>query len=99
MSATGTLKSTRPSPDWTPKAVTTVAHDTQPDAWRDFRGVQWRHSIDVRSFVQENYTPYDGDASFLTGPTERTTAVYGRLAAMLREERRRANYDVNATTP
>ncbi len=43
------------------------------DEWKDFTGGEWRHCINVRSFIQNNYTPYEGDASFLAGPTEKNT--------------------------
>ncbi|GAB3887537.1 hypothetical protein GCM10029964_053680 [Kibdelosporangium lantanae] len=55
--------------------------------------------VDVRAFIQDNYTPYTGDASFLTGPTARTTALWEKVAAMMVEERRRGIYDVDTTTP
>ena len=40
-----------------------------PVAWRGFRGDGWREQINVRQFIQDNYTPYSGDAAFLAGPT------------------------------
>ena len=43
--------------------------------WRKFSGALWKHQIDVRDFIQRNYTPYDGDSSFLAPPTERTEKV------------------------
>ena len=43
------------------------------DAWRGFKRHRWSDSIDVRDFIQNNYTPYTGDESFLCGPTKRTT--------------------------
>ena len=48
----------------------------------------WQDAIDVRDFIQRNYTPYAGDAAFLVGPTERTMRVWSTLAAMFPEERR-----------
>jgi len=53
----------------------------------------------VRDFIQRNYTPYTGDASFLAGPTARTTAMWDRLAAMFPDERAKGVYDIDATTP
>src|SRR5690554_1340881 len=87
--------------------MTTVSHDdvagTQDHAdvpaWQGFTDGPWRDAIDVRDFVQRNYTPYEGDASFLAGPTERTTAVWGKLSEMFPEEREKGVYDVDATTP
>ena len=40
------------------------------NAWRGFRGDHWRDDVNVRDFVQQNYTPYDGDESFLAEPTD-----------------------------
>jgi formate C-acetyltransferase len=61
---------------------------------------RWQQQIDVRDFVQRNYRPYAGDASFLAGPTERTRAVWDRLAGLMEEERDRGGLlDVDATTP
>ena len=81
--------------------ATTTIHDAQQstDAWRGFAPGPWQDTIDVRDFIQRNYTPYDGDASFLAGPTERTRQVWGTLTAMFPEERARGVYDVDATTP
>ncbi|WP_151769913.1 formate C-acetyltransferase [Streptomyces abyssomicinicus] len=69
------------------------------DAWRGFEGTRWRDRVDVRGFIQANYTPYTGDASFLAGPTGRTRAVMERLNGLLAEERRRGVLDVDAATP
>ncbi len=69
------------------------------DPWRGFHGQGWRHMIDCRQFLQDNYTPYEGDASFLVGPTARTTAMWARLTAMFPRERERGVYDVDPHTP
>ena len=69
------------------------------DAWRGFAGRAWRDTIDPRAFLQDNYTPYEGDATFLSGPTERTTALWARLTAMFPQERERGVYDVDPHTP
>ncbi|MEU3979482.1 formate C-acetyltransferase [Streptomyces sp. NPDC026672] len=68
-------------------------------AWDGFRGDRWRESIDVRDFVQRNYTPYEGDAAFLAGPTERTTKVWNKLLAMFPVENERGIHDVDVHTP
>ena len=47
----------------------------QYEQWAGFKGRNWTHSVDVRSFIQDNYTPYDGDESFLAGPTERSLHI------------------------
>ena len=69
------------------------------DAWHGFAPGPWRETIDVRDFLQRNYTPYTGDAGFLAGPTERTTALWQRLTAMFPAERAKGVYDIDATTP
>jgi formate C-acetyltransferase len=69
------------------------------DPWRGFRGSGWRDAIDTRLFLQQNYTPYEGDAEFLVGPTERTKKIWATLTAMFPQERERGVYDVDATTP
>ncbi|GGO96690.1 formate C-acetyltransferase [Wenjunlia tyrosinilytica] len=69
------------------------------EAWRGFAGTHWRDHIDVRDFIQANYTPYVGDASFLAGPTERTLAVWGKVARLFPQERRRGILDVDPELP
>ncbi|WP_225754413.1 formate C-acetyltransferase [Actinotalea sp. Marseille-Q4924] len=69
------------------------------DAWRGYVPGPWQDRIDVRDFIQRNYTPYTGDAAFLAGPTERTTGIWDRLLAMFPAEREKGVYDVDATTP
>ncbi|MCX4690310.1 formate C-acetyltransferase [Kitasatospora purpeofusca] len=81
--------------------MTTAPH-TQPapaPAWEGFRGEAWRDAIDVRDFIQRNYTPYEGDAGFLTGPTERTTEVWRRITDRFPEERAKGVYDVAHDIP
>lgn len=68
-------------------------------AWDGFKGGLWRDAIDVRDFVQQNYTPYEGDADFLTGPTQRTTAVWNKLLSMFPQEIEQGIYDVDVQTP
>lgn len=57
------------------------------DAWQGFKGGKWRDSIDVRDFIQENYTPYYGDGGFLCGPTARTEALNAKFNELLKKER------------
>lgn len=57
------------------------------EQWNGFNGVKWRDSVDVRSFIQENFTPYDGDESFLEGPTDATYRLWSRLQELQKEER------------
>ncbi|WP_405953768.1 formate C-acetyltransferase [Streptomyces phaeochromogenes] len=68
-------------------------------AWRGFTGGHWRDHVDVRDFIQANYTPYEGDAAFLAGPTERTRTVWQKIVALFPEERRRGILDVDTATP
>ncbi|MEC5150168.1 formate C-acetyltransferase [Cryobacterium sp. GrIS_2_6] len=65
----------------------------------EFVSGPWQDSINLRDFIQRNYTPYIGDASFLAGPTARTTGVWAKLSAMFPEERRKGVYDIDAFTP
>ena len=55
--------------------------------WRDFKGSKWTDDIDVRDFIQKNYTPYDGDESFLEGPTEETDILWGKVQELQKQER------------
>ncbi|MFE6523252.1 formate C-acetyltransferase [Streptomyces sp. NPDC057794] len=80
-------------------ATVTAGTRTTTDAWRGFAGTHWRDHVDVRDFIQATYTPYTGDASFLTGPTERTLAVWNKVAALFPEERRRGVLDVDTGLP
>ncbi|WP_290750255.1 formate C-acetyltransferase [Amaricoccus sp.] len=59
----------------------------ETDAWRGFRPGPWQARINVRDFIQRNYTPYEGDAGFLAGATERTRKVWDKLMPMIIEER------------
>jgi len=69
------------------------------DPWRSFQGTRWRDAIDPRRFIQDNYTPYEGDADFLVGPTDRTLGIWAKLTAMFPREREKGVYDVDAATP
>jgi formate C-acetyltransferase len=68
---------------------------TGVDPWRDFAGDAWRERVDVRAFIQSNYTPYDGGDGFLAGPTARTKALWEGLAPKLAEERKRGVFDIS----
>ena len=57
------------------------------DQWNGFEGRLWKEQIDVRDFIQKNYTPYDGDESFLAGPTEATNKLWGKLQELMIEQR------------
>lgn len=79
--------------------ATTSDAVTNTTAWRGFEQGQWTDTIDVRDFIQRNYTPYEGDASFLAGATERTTKVWDTLLGMFPQERDKGIYDVDVHTP
>ncbi|MDD9207380.1 formate C-acetyltransferase [Georgenia sp. 10Sc9-8] len=68
-------------------------------AWREFRAGPWQQGIDVRDFIQRNYTAYTGDAGFLADATARTTRVWRVLSDMFPAEREKGVHDVDATTP
>lgn len=71
----------------------------QENAWRGFTGGDWQSKIDVRDFIQKNYRPYLGDASFLAGPTARTSQVLEKVQNLLKEEIARGGvYDVDTKT-
>lgn len=59
----------------------------QMEQWNGFKGRLWKEEINVRDFIQKNYKPYDGDESFLEGPTEATNKLWGRLQELQKEER------------
>lgn len=66
------------------KSKETISFD---NAWRGFKGQKWQHDISVRDFIQDNYTPYDGDDEFLTGPTEATSELWSQVMDLDRQER------------
>ena len=57
------------------------------EQWNGFFGSQWKEEVNVRDFIQTNYTPYDGDEGFLTGPTEATVKLWNALQQLQKEER------------
>ncbi len=58
------------------------------EAWAGFKGETWKNEINVRDFIQQNYTPYDGDESFLEGATERTSELMHKLNGLFELEQR-----------
>ena len=57
------------------------------EEWRSFKGTHWIGDINVRDFIQNNYTQYDGDESFLSGPTQATDTLWGKLQELQKKER------------
>lgn len=64
-------------------------------AWREFKPGPWQSRVDVREFIQLNYTPYTGDGKFLQGPTRRTTGIWQKLQPLLEKEREKGILDVS----
>ena len=57
------------------------------DAWKDFEKGEWQDKINVRDFIQRNYTPYEGDSSFLTGPTDKTRTLWAEVLDLYKKEK------------
>ena len=68
--------------------------DVNCSAWKDFRTGEWRHLVNVRNFIQKNYTPYAGDESFLAPTSERTQKVWDKSHALILEELHKGILDV-----
>ncbi len=67
--------------------------------WYDFNAGSWMNDINVRSFIQHNYTPYEGDDSFLVGPTQRTLALWDKTMELMKEENRKGIIDAETSKP
>ena len=68
--------------------MASVAKKNEPgaaEAWRGFSDGRWQEEIDVRDFIQRNYSLYDGGAEFLTGPTQRTDTVWKTVLELLKQ--------------
>ena len=57
--------------------------------WKNFKGKKWKKDIDVRDFIQNNYTPYDGDELFLESPSTNTLLLWDKLKKLQKEERKK----------
>jgi len=68
---------------------------TSQGPWRGFTPGAWQDRVNLRDFIQRNYTPYEGDGRFLQGPTDRTRALWDRLLPLLAEEREKGVLDVS----
>lgn len=62
--------------------------------WDHFKGEKWKNTIDVENFIEENYTEYKGDESFLVGPTEKTKKVWSKCEDLIQEEIKKGVLDV-----
>ena len=69
------------------------------EAWEGFHGELWRNEINVRDFIMNNYTPYEGDDSFLKPSTDRTQKIWDKLTEMFREEQAKGVYDAETKYP
>ena len=67
--------------------------------WNNFKGQLWKKEINVRDFIQENYTPYHGDDSFLADSTEKTKKVWSKLTELFKVEREKGIYDAETKFP
>ena len=72
--------------------------DPNNSAWQGFRTGEWRHLVNVRNFIQKNYTPYTGDENFLAGTTARTDAVWKRASELIQQETKQGIIDVETKT-
>ena len=68
--------------------------DVNCSAWKGFRTGEWRHLVNVRNFIQKNYTPYAGDESFLAPTSERTQKVWDKSHELILEELHKGILDV-----
>jgi len=71
-------------------------NDKSRSSWRGFHEGKWTQTIDVRDFIQKNYTPYEGDSAFLKGATVQTLALWEKLGELLKKERAKGVLDVSA---
>ena len=69
------------------------------DSWAGFKGDVWKKEINVRDFIQNNYTPYTGDDTFLVPSSEKTRKVWNKLTEMFKVERERGVYDTETKLP
>jgi formate C-acetyltransferase len=68
---------------------------TSTEPWRGFKAGLWQRDVNVRWFLQQNYTPYEGDDGFLEGPTERTRRIWKQLQELFIEERKKGVLDIS----
>ncbi|NLL71696.1 MAG: formate C-acetyltransferase [Epulopiscium sp.] len=69
------------------------------EQWKGFELGDWTEEINVRDFIQKNYTPYEGDASFLAGPTERSTKLWSKISELMEIEREKGILDAETKVP
>ncbi|MFI3314323.1 MAG: formate C-acetyltransferase [Rikenellaceae bacterium] len=69
------------------------------EAWKSFQEGEWNHEVNVRNFIQRNYTPYTGEGDFLAPSTDKTKAVWNKLTEMFKVEREKGVYDTETKIP
>jgi pyruvate-formate lyase len=67
--------------------------------WRGFTPGMWQRSVNVREFIQRNYTPYEGDHTFLQGPTPRTLGIWKTLQPLFAQEREKGILETSTKFP
>src|SRR4249920_2980580 len=72
-----------------------VKEEFREHAWQGFKPGPWQTRVNVRDFIQCNYTPYEGDSAFLQGATERTRGMWQKLQPLLAKEREKGILDVS----
>src|SRR6185437_15846923 len=72
-----------------------ITSETAASPWEGFTAGLWQKEIDVRDFIQQNYSPYDGDESFLAPATERTESIWNRLKELFKEERKKGVLEIS----
>ena len=84
-------------PETTKRVGNSATKTSEPatDAWRGFKPGLWQREINVRWFLQQNYTPYEGDGAFLAPPTERTRGIWRKLENLFVKERKKGVLDVS----
>src|SRR5246127_2734254 len=86
---------TKPTKSSEKKKAAALAEPDTKEAWRGFKPGLWQRDINVRWFLQQNYTPFDGDDSFLAPATERTKRIWKKLEDLFVEERKKSVLDVS----
>jgi formate C-acetyltransferase len=86
---------TKPTKSSEKKKAAAIAEPDTKEAWRGFKPGLWQRDINVRWFLQQNYTPFDGDDSFLARATERTKRIWKKLEDLFVEERKKSVLDVS----
>src|SRR5262245_51676145 len=77
------------------EALMSASTEPRTAAWEGFKAGLWQKEINVRDFIQQNYTPYEGDESFLAPATDRTKKIWDRLTKLFVEERKKGVLDVS----